>query len=219
MTLKPSTAFSGLFATSTFAAGAVNADALPTAALYRNGVLDAGVIVTVTNLATGIYSLTGTLGAYAAGDEVQLRATAVMSSLTFHEIVWNAGIDTSLASDVATAVAALNDFDPTADPVATVTNLTNAPTNGDFTAVMKTSVTSAVPTALQNADALLDRDMSAVAETNARSPLNALRFLRNKWSVAGGTLTVTKENDVTSAWTATVSTDAAAIPIIGNDPA
>jgi len=100
-----------------------------------------------------------------------------------------------------------------------VTNLTNAPTNGDFTAVMKTSVTSAVPTALQNADALLNRDMSAVAETNARSPLNAFRFLRNKWSVAGGTLTVTKENDVTSAWTATVSTDAAAIPIIGNDPA
>lgn len=76
-----------------------------------------------------------------------------------------------------------------------------------------------IPTATQNADALLNRDMSAVSDTNARSPLNALRFLRNKWSVAAGTLTVTKENDSTSAWTATVTTDAAAEPIIGNDPA
>ncbi len=76
-----------------------------------------------------------------------------------------------------------------------------------------------IPTATQNADALLNRDMSAVSDTNARSPLNALRFLRNKWSVAAGTLTVTKENDSTSAWTAAISTDAAAVPVIGSDPA
>lgn len=74
-------------------------------------------------------------------------------------------------------------------------------------------------TANQIADALLNRDMSAVSDTNARSPLNALRFLRNKWSVAGTTLTVTKEDDTTAAWTATVSTDAAADPVVGNDPA
>jgi len=74
-------------------------------------------------------------------------------------------------------------------------------------------------TATQNADALLKRDMSAVTGESARSPLNALRFLRNKWSVAAGTLTVTKEDDATSAWTAAISTDAAAVPIIGSDPA
>jgi hypothetical protein len=81
------------------------------------------------------------------------------------------------------------------------------------------SAVSDIPTATQNADALLNRDMSAVSDTNARSPLNALRFLRNKWSMSGSTLTVTKENDSTSAWTATVTTDAAAVPIVGNDPA
>lgn len=75
------------------------------------------------------------------------------------------------------------------------------------------------PTATQNADALLNRDMSVVSDTTARSPLNALRFLRNKWSVAGTTLTVTKEDDSSAAWTATVSTDATADPIVGNDPA
>ncbi len=69
------------------------------------------------------------------------------------------------------------------------------------------------------ADACLTRDMSAVSGEAARSPLNALRVLRNKMSVAEGTLTVTKEDDTTSAWTASVTSDANAQPIIGIDPA
>lgn len=69
------------------------------------------------------------------------------------------------------------------------------------------------------ADALLDRDMSLVTVNNTRSPINAFRFIRNKWSISGTTLTVTEEDDTTSAWTATVTTDAAADPITGNDPA
>ena len=81
------------------------------------------------------------------------------------------------------------------------------------------AATSDIPTATQNADALLNRDMSAVSDTNARSPLNALRFLRNKWSISGTTLTVTKENDSTSAWTSEVATTPGADPVTGNDPA
>lgn len=68
------------------------------------------------------------------------------------------------------------------------------------------------------ADALLKRDWTAVTGEAARSVLNALRFLRNKWSVSGSTLTVTKEDDTTTAWAATVSTDAAADPVTGSDP-
>lgn len=69
------------------------------------------------------------------------------------------------------------------------------------------------------ADALLKRDWTAVAGEAARSVLNALRLLRNKASIAGGTLTVTEEDDVTAAWTATVTTDAAADPVTAVDPA
>lgn len=68
------------------------------------------------------------------------------------------------------------------------------------------------------ADALLKRDMSAVSGEAARSMLNALRFLRNRWAVATGTLTVYKEDDSTSAWTAAVSDSASADPITGSDP-
>jgi hypothetical protein len=52
-----------------------------------------------------------------------------------------------------------------------------------------------------------------------RTPRQALRFLRNKWDLAAGTLTVKKEDDSTTSWTAAVSTDAAAVPVIGSDPA
>lgn len=69
------------------------------------------------------------------------------------------------------------------------------------------------------ADALLNRDMSAVSDTTARSPLNALRLLRNKHSVAAGTLTVYEEDDSTSAWTAVVTSTAGANPITAIDPA
>jgi hypothetical protein len=76
-----------------------------------------------------------------------------------------------------------------------------------------------IPTAIQNADALLKRDMSAVTGEAARSPLNAFRWLRNKWSIAlGGTMTVCKEDDATSAWTAAMS-QTAGNPVTGSDPA
>lgn len=74
-------------------------------------------------------------------------------------------------------------------------------------------------TANQIADAILKRDWSSVTGEAARSVLNALRILRNKVSESGGTLTVTKEDDAATAWTAAVTTDAAAHPITEIDPA
>ncbi len=76
----------------------------------------------------------------------------------------------------------------------------------------------AIPTAIENADALLKRDWTAVTGEAARSVLNALRFLRNKWGLSGGTLTVTKEDDATTAWTASVTGTAGADPVTGVDP-
>jgi RecA/RadA recombinase len=72
------------------------------------------------------------------------------------------------------------------------------------------------------ADAVLNRDMSTGTDsgsTTVRTMRQALRFLRNKWAVSAGTLTVYKEDDSTSSWTASVSSDAAAEPVIGSDPA
>jgi len=75
------------------------------------------------------------------------------------------------------------------------------------------------PTVTENADALLNRDFAAVSDTNARTLLNAARFLRNKFSSLAGVLTVTKEDDSTTAWTATLTSDPTAEPVTGIDPA
>ena len=52
----------------------------------------------------------------------------------------------------------------------------------------------------------------------SRSLLNAARFLRNKWSISGTTLTVTEEDDTTAAWTAALTTSGSADPITAFDP-
>jgi len=78
--------------------------------------------------------------------------------------------------------------------------------------------TADAPTAIVNADALLNRDMATGTDSGGRTVRNALRVLRNKVSSAAGTMTVTKEDDATSAWTAAITTDGAALPVIGIDP-
>jgi hypothetical protein len=80
---------------------------------------------------------------------------------------------------------------------------------------------NALPTAVENADTLLNRDMSTGADdgsTTVRTVRQALRFLRNKFSIAGGTLTVCKEDDTTASWTAAVTTTAGD-PVSAVDPA
>ena len=79
-----------------------------------------------------------------------------------------------------------------------------------------------IPTAIQNADALLNRDMSTGTDSGSatvRTVRQALRFLRNKWTLAGTTLSVKKEDDITDSWTGIVTTTAGADPITGSDPA
>lgn len=68
------------------------------------------------------------------------------------------------------------------------------------------------------ADAILRRDWTAVAAPASRSVMNALRAIRNRVAVAAGTLTVYEEDDATPAYTAVVTTNAAANPITEIDP-
>ena len=71
------------------------------------------------------------------------------------------------------------------------------------------------------ADAILDRDMSTGTDSGSatvRTVRQALRANRNKVSISGGIMTVTKEDDTTASWTATVTTTAGD-PISAIDPA
>lgn len=74
------------------------------------------------------------------------------------------------------------------------------------------------PTANDVADAVLKRDWTSVSGEAARSVLNALRFLRNKWAISGSTLTVKEEDDSTTAWTSDLTVDVDADPVTASDP-
>lgn len=68
------------------------------------------------------------------------------------------------------------------------------------------------------ADVLLKRDLSAVSGEASRSPLNALRRLRNLWIISGSTLTIMKEDDATEAFHTDLTVSPGAAPITGEDP-
>jgi hypothetical protein len=135
--------------------------------------------------------------------------TAPDSAATIATAVWAAGTRTlssfgSLVSDIwanATRTLSAFAFSVTAETVSDKTGYSL--TSGERTSI---------------AEALLKLDLSTVTGEAARSMINALRFLRNKWSISGATLTVTKEDDSTSAWTSTITTDSSAEPITGTDP-
>lgn len=152
--------------------------------------------------------------ALAAADDAVLAAIAALNNLSQANIrtaigLGSANLDTQLDAlptnaELATALASADDAVLAA--IAALNNLSAA------------QVTAAVPTAVQNADALLKRDFNAVSGEATRSALNALRFLRNKWTINGlGALSVKKEDDSTEAWAGTV-TRSAGDPVSELDP-
>lgn len=68
------------------------------------------------------------------------------------------------------------------------------------------------------ADQILGRNIAGGSSTG-RLVKDSLRFLRNRFTLVGDVLTVYAEDDTTIAWTAVVSTDEAALPITGSNPA
>jgi hypothetical protein len=68
------------------------------------------------------------------------------------------------------------------------------------------------------ADTLLNRHVEG-GNNNGRLVKEALYPLRNRNDLVGGTQNVYRADDTTIAWTATVSTDAGALPVTGVNPA
>jgi hypothetical protein len=64
----------------------------------------------------------------------------------------------------------------------------------------------------------LSVDMSSMATAAARSPINALRSLRNRVTSSGSILTIFDESDASAVWTATLTINASAVPVVEVDP-
>jgi hypothetical protein len=128
----------------------------------------------------------------------------------------SAAADSINASVLATdAVAEIQSGLATATNLATVDTVVDAIKAKTDNLPASPAATGDIPTATQNADELLKRDMSAVTGEASRSVLNSMRFIRNGFSIAGTTLTVLKEDDATAAYTRDLTVDPTAQPITG----
>lgn len=199
--VKSGQAWAGLVVTRDATGALAAASVGPAGTLYVNGTSNgAGVTITGSNP----YKWAVTLPSLTAGDSVSMYITATVGGIASAAVVAEDVADTKRVSDLNDAAAALDAAGTRAAVGLSAANLDNQ--------------LSALPTATENADELLKRDWSAVTGEAARSVLNALRFLRNKWAIASGTLTVYKEDDATSAWTGTTSSETSSDVVTGVDP-
>lgn len=195
-----------------------------TATLASTTNITAGTITTATNVTTVNGLAANVITATSIASDA-ITDAKVASDVTIASVTGAVGSVTGAVGSVTGAVGSVT------GAVGSVTGLTAS----DVGAIKaKTDNLPSSPAAVGSAmtltsgernsvaDALLNRDMSTGTDdgsTTVRTVRQALRFLRNKWSISGTTLTVCKEDDSTSSWTSVVTGTAGADPITANDPA
>jgi hypothetical protein len=218
------TGFNDIAATAVVSAGAITTS---------GGAVSA--VTTVTNL-TNLPAITANwlTAAGTAADFGAELATAIWTDTTAGDFTVAASVGKSVMNGVAlgtglTVAAVSGAVGSVTGAVGSVTGNVGGNVTGSVGSVVGAvgSVTGNVggnlvgtlSAAERNAisDALLARDVAGGASTG-RPVKEALAFLRNKWSLAAGTLTVYGADDVTPLWTATVTSTAGADPVTGSDP-
>jgi len=182
------------------AAGAITAAAIATDAIDA----DALAADAVTEIQAGLSTLT----------EATVRTAVGLASANLDtqlgDLPTNAELATALAAAddaVLAAIAALNNLSSVGAQAAAAAALT----------AYSAATAAQVPTAVQNADALLRRTISG-GDNGGRDVTSALRALRNKVDVGASTVTVYREDDATTAWSGTVTRTEGLDPLQTVDP-
>lgn len=102
MSYKPSDPYYKEFTTANPSTGAAqNADSLPTATANHNGTDDGTFVLTVTNIDTGRYKITGTIpSGYAAGDVLNVSVAATVNGVAGKAIVDTQVLDSARLNDI-----------------------------------------------------------------------------------------------------------------------
>jgi hypothetical protein len=182
--------------------------------------------LTAAQIATGVWQ-DATAGDFTAAGSIGksvLNGVTLGTGLTVNDITTKTGYSLSgtqtfnvtgnitgnLSGSVGSVTGAVGSV---TGSVGSVTAGVTVTTNNDKTGY---ALTSAEENAI--ADALLARNVAG-GSSSGRLVKEALYFLRNKWVVSAGVLTVYGTDDTTSSWTAAVTGTPGADPITANDPA
>lgn len=155
--------------------------------------------------------LPGAYGAGTAGYIVGTNLDATVSSRSSYAGGDTSGTTTLLSRLTSTRAGYLDNLSAGAVALEATVQAILADTGTDGV-VLSTATQRAI------ADELLGRNVSGGSSTG-RTVKQALHFIRNKWVVSGGTLTVYDTDDTTSSWTSSVTGTAGADPVTGSDPA
>lgn len=185
------------------------------------------------NVVGSVASVSGNVGGNVVGSVGSVTAAVTLPTIPANWITAS-GLDATAGAEIADAVwdeaiaghlgagstgAALNAAGSAGDPWTTpLPGAYGAGTAGYIIGTNVDFVLSSLPTANQNADALLGRNVAGGSSTG-RLVKEALYALRNKWTVSGGTYTVFETDDSTTSWTSTATGSAGADPIVASDPA
>lgn len=129
-------------------------------------------------------------------------------------------LDTEVAAILAAVDTEVAAIKTNTDKLGTAMELDGSVYRFTTNALEQAPTGGSAPTADENADALLARDIGSgtgAGTLEERTVRSALRAVRNRNDYANGV--VYKEDDTTQAWTYTKTTDAAAEPVTGVDPA
>lgn len=170
----------------------------------------AAIVAAVITNAAGADVAADIIAAKAVVDAIKVVTDAIGATGSgLSAVPWNAAWDAEVQSECADAITAAGLSTLDAAGVRTAVGMAGADLDAQL---------AALPTANENADALLGRNIAGGSSVG-RTVTEALRALRNKVAIAAGTMTVYEEDDATPDWTAAVTTDAAAEPIVTVDPA
>jgi len=124
ITYKPGMAFVGMFTTQLFSTGtATDADSLPVATATKNGIDDAGFVLTVAKIDTGRYKVTGTVPlAYTVNDVVHISAAATVGGVSGKAVVEEFVIEEASGANVVTITVEEADHTPIPDASVRILN-------------------------------------------------------------------------------------------------
>ncbi len=167
-----------------------------------NIVSDSVTIQTYGEASASIESIPATIAVGAIASDAITSSQIADNAITAGKIASNAITSAKIADNTITSAKLATDSITSAQ-VATGAIKNGAIASAELENIAKT---------------IFNIDLAGFVGEASRSLKNAVRFLRNKWSVSGAVLTVTKEDDATPAWTANISTTAGADPVTGVDP-
>jgi hypothetical protein len=188
MSYRPGDTFYGEFTTCNAATGAAqDADGLPVATATRNGADDAAFALTVTNLDTGRYKVSGTIPAtYAKGDSLQVSIAATVGGIAGKAVIDSLVLDSKRVGDLNDAPAAPTAIQVRQELDANSTRLANLDTTVSSRSTYAGADTAGTTTLLARLTAQRATNLDNLdAAVSSRSSHTAA----DVWAVASRTLT------------------------------